>query len=214
MGNQTFAAHMLEREARSWRDLTSAEYDRAICGMLDNIDRTPDPADRSNALMVLASSSLQRRNPSLIESRARFAEQLLASITTDGDSKHGRVYLLILLAWLHLGTVAAQGPASISRVPDLPPGAALPYGADATAIADPLLREQARVLAQSHAVAVERWNAKQRAIEHLSRIAALVRAVQLDFNQEQEALRELQLAMSLAPGLPPSLRKLLENDSS
>ena len=80
------------------------------------------------------------------------------------------------MKWRQFGTAVACGLDSISVTPDLPPGIVLPNGVDPEEISDPALREQAREMAVRHSEAVERWNARQRALGHLHRLATLLRA--------------------------------------
>lgn len=205
---------LLEREAKAWRDLSPADWDPAICGMLDEISATPPSAERVEALLALSSATLRRNGPTLTDSRAYCAEHLLAlASATSEPALHLRIYLLLLLAWLQLGAVVERGPESISVAPALPPGVALPDGADPAEIADPALRAQAQEAVERHGKAVERWNAKQRALGHLHRLAALVRASRYAFRDDETAAKELAAAMSLVSGLPPALRRLLEDDA-
>jgi hypothetical protein len=203
---------LLEREARIWLDLAPAKYDRALCGMVDDISGAPDSAERIDALLALTSSTLRRKSQTLTESRVRCAERLLALVPAISEpAVRMHVYLLVLLAWFQLGAVAARGPESIPVTPALPKGVVLPDGMDAAEIADPALREQARKAAECHSETVERWNAKQRALGHLHLLAALVRAAHHDFTDDEGVVKELAAVMSLAPRLPPSLRQLLED---
>jgi hypothetical protein len=205
---------MLERETQAWRTLMPAEYDRAICGMLDDISAAPHSAERADAFLALASATLRRNGPTLTESRACVAENLLALVAVVSEpALHSRIRLLFLLAWLRLGAAVECGPESISVAPGLPPGVVLPDGADPATIADPTLREQAREAAVCHGEAVERWNAKQRALGHLHRLATLIRAARLTFRDDENATKELVAAMSLAPGVPLALRRSLEDDA-
>jgi hypothetical protein len=205
---------LLVREAEALRDLSPAEFDLVTCGILDEISAAPPSAERVEALLALSSVTLRRNGPTLTESRACCAEHLLSLVSeTSEPALHLRIRLLFLLAWLQLGSVVERGPDSISVTPTLPPGAALENGADPAEIADPALREQARVTVESHGKTVAHWNAKQRALGHLFRLATLVRAARPSFRDEEDAARELAAAMSLAPGLPPALRRLLENEA-
>jgi hypothetical protein len=165
MARERLTQRLLEREATTRRDLRPTEYDLALCRMFDDINTAPPSAERVEALLALASATLRRNGPILTESRAYCAEHLLALLSSVSEpALHLRIRLLFLLAWLQLGTVVARGPESISKTPDLPPGIALPYGVDPEEISDPALREQAREMAVLHSEAVERWNAKQRAL--------------------------------------------------
>ena len=203
---------LLEQEARAWREFTPGEYDRALCKMIENLGPGHESAVKAPALIMLASVALRRSAPGLIESRACIAERLLALNSSSAAlSLQQRIHLLFLLAWLRLGADAAAGPNHISSVPDFPPGVVLPSGADPEVIADPVLRQKAHELARRHSEEVERWTAKQRAIDHLHHLAALVRAIQRDSGERGEPVGELQAAMSMAPGLTPELRKLLED---
>ena len=199
---------LLAMEAQAWQNLTGAEYDRAVCEILGRI--APSTPQEATALLVLATRTFCRERSTAVESVARLAERLL----TVGASTPfpTRVYLLILLAWYRIATVAAQGPETISRSPALPTGAELPSGADWTVIADPILRERAQGLGEQHAHTVQQWNAKQNAIEHLYRTATLVRAARSNATAVDD-FKVLQTAMSLAPGLPDELRSLLQKDA-
>lgn len=205
---------LLEREAEAWRDLPPAEYDHALCRMLDDINAAPHSSERVDALLALASETLRRNGPTLTESRFRCAESLLALVPAVSEpALLLRIRLLFLLAWLRLGAVVEHGPESISVTPRLPPGVVLPDGADLAAISDPALREQAREAAVRHGEAVERWNAKQRALGYLHRLASLVHSASATFKDGGNPTKELVAAMSLAPGLPFALRRSLEDDA-
>ncbi len=205
---------LLEKEAEAWRDLVPEDYDRILCRMLDEISVAPHSTDRSAALLRLASVTLRRNGPTLTESRVCSAEHLLALIVAVSEpSLLVRIRLLFLLAWLQLGAVVERGPESISVTPGLPPGVVLPEGANSAAIGDSVLREQARKAAVHHGETVERWNAKQRALGHLPRLASLVRTARSAFNDDENATKELLTAMSLTPGVPMALRRSLEDDA-
>lgn len=205
---------LLRREAEAWHDLSPAEYDRALCRMLDDIDAASHPAERANAVLVLASETLRRNGPTLTESRFRCAKSLLALVSAGSESALLlRIRLLFLLAWLQLGAVIERGPEAISVTPALPPGVLLPDGADPAAVSDPVLREQAREAAWRHGEEVERWNAKQRALGHLHSLASLVGSARGTFKDEDNRTKELVAAMSLAPGVPFALRRSLEDDA-
>jgi len=206
---------LLEREAQAWRDLPPAEYDRAVCGMLDDVGAAPHSPERVDALLALAGATLRRNGPTLTESPACCAERLLAlGSAVSEPALHWRIGMLFLLAWLQLGAAVERGPESISVAPALPPGVALPNGVDPAAIADPALREQAREDVQRHREAAERWNAKQRALGHLTRLATLARASRGAFGDDGDAARELAAAMSLVSGLSAARRRLLQDDDA
>jgi len=205
---------LLEREATAWRDLSPAELDVALCAMFDEISAAPPSAQQVDALLALSSATLRRNSLALIDSRACCAEHLLALVSTTSEpALHLRIRLLLLLAWLQLTVVVERGPESISVAPALPSGVALPDGADPARIADPNLRRQAQEAIERHSKAVKQWNARQRALGHLHRLAALVHATRPDFKDNEDAMKELAAAMSLAPGLPPALRRLLEEEA-
>jgi hypothetical protein len=208
------ARELLEREAEAWRSLSPSEYDRAMCGMLEEIGAASPSAEGIKALLSLASATLRRTGPPITESRACFAEHLLAlgSMVSE-PTQRSYLRLLFLLAWLQLAAVAERGPEAITVAPPLPPGAAMPDGVDPAAIADPVLRQQALEATTRHRQEAERWNAKQRALGHLRRIATLARASCYAFGDDKEAGRDLAAAMSLAPGVPPELRCVLVNDA-
>ena len=213
-GSQTLPQQFLEREAEAWRVLLSTEYDHAFCKMLDDINDIPNASERIDTLLSLASRTLRRNEPTLTESRFCCAERLLRFASSLSEpAVLLRIRLLFLLAWLRLGEVVERGPESISVTPGLPPGVELPEGADPTEISDPALRKQARKAAIRHSEAVERWNAKQHALDHLNRLATLVRSVQIAFKDDESATKELMAAMSTAPGLPPALRHSLQEDA-
>ncbi len=202
----------LEREAQAWRDLTPAEYDRAVCGMLDDFGTASLTAERVDAMLALAGTTLRRDGPTLTESRACCAEHLLALVSLGSErALRSRLYLLLLLAWLRLAAVVARGPESISVAPALPSGVVLPDGVDPAEIVDPALREQAQEFARRHREATERWNAKQRALGHLHNLAALALATRPGFADDEDVTKEMAMAMSLAPGLPSGLQRLLED---
>lgn len=214
VGRGALVRELLERETKAWRDFSPAEYSLAICGILSEISAAPSSAEQVEALLALSSATLRRNGPTLIDSRACCAEQLLDLVPeTSEPALHLRILLLLLLAWLHLASVVESGPENISVSPALPPGVALPEGADLAEISDPALREQARESAEDHEKTVERWNAKQRALGHLYHLATSVRAARPRFRDDENAAQELAVAMSLAPGLPPELRRLLEDEA-
>jgi len=202
----------LEREAQAWRDLTPAEYDRAVCGMLDDFGTASLTAEQVDAMLALAGATLRRDGPLLTESRACCAEHLLALVSLGPErTLRSRLYLLLLLAWLRLAAVVARGPESISVAPTLPSGVVLPDGVDLAEIVDPALREQAQEFARCHREATKRWNAKQRALSHLHNLATLALATRSGFADDEVVTKEMATAMSLAPGLPSELQRLLEN---
>ncbi|MEA2943320.1 MAG: hypothetical protein QOD09_3849 [Bradyrhizobium sp.] len=214
MAQGALARQLLEQETQAWRGMAPAQYDHIICGLLDQASAAPPSAEAAEALLALASATLRRNGPILTESRARCAEHLLALVGSVSEpALQLRIRLLLLLAWLQLGTVVARAPQSVSMTPDLPPGVMLPNGADPEAISDPGLREQAREMAVRHSEAVERWNARQRALGHLHRLATLLRAARPVFADDEDASKELAAAMSLAPGLPSALRQQLEDEA-
>lgn len=210
--HRTFTQLLLEEEAVAWRDLAPADYDRALCRMLDDLRAAPPSADRSAALVALTSATLRREGRTITESRACAAEHLLALTKAASDpTPLLRLHLLFFLAWLRLGEVVERGPEFISVAPELPPGVVGPDGMNLAAIHDPALREQAREAAVRHAEAVERWNAKQRALGHLNRLATLALAARPTFKDDESVTKELWAAMSLAPGVPTTLRRSLED---
>lgn len=211
--SRSLTQQLLEKEAEAWRDLPPAEYDHVLCGMFDDVSDVPHSAEQVDALLALASETLRRNEPTLTESRFRCVESLLALVSSVSElALFLRISPLFLLAWLRLGAVVERGPESISVTPSLPPGVVLPDGADPAAIGEPALNEQAREAAMRHDEAVERWNAKQRALGHLHRLASLVRSARVIFKDEKNLTKELVAAMSLAPGLPSALRRLLEKN--
>jgi len=170
-----------------------------------------DAHQRTEALLELIRVTLRRQAPTLTESRAACAERLLQSGTSTSDpARFGTLAPLFLTAWLQLAAAVEHRPESVSLTPPLPPGVLLPSGADPAEIADPALREQAETAVARHQEEIDRWNAKQRALGHLVRLAVLLRASRSAFG---EAARDLALAMSLAPGLPPKLRSQLESEA-
>jgi hypothetical protein len=58
---------------------------------------------------------------------------------------------------------------------------------------------------------VQRWNAKQRALGHLHRIAAIVHRNPITFKDDGDWTNELIAAMLHTPGLPYALRPVLED---
>jgi hypothetical protein len=201
---------LLEREARAWRDLTPAKYDRAVCGMLENLGAVPDLAERVDGVLALAGATLRRDGPTLTELQTCCAEHLLALFSTGSElGLRLHLRLLFLLAWLRLGATVARGPESISVAPALPRGVVLPDGVDPAEIGDPAVRQQAQEAAKRHREIAERWNAKQRALDSLHRLATLFLGARPGFADDEDATKELATAMSLAPGLPSTLRRLL-----
>ncbi len=203
---------LLEQEARARRDLIPADYDRAFCAMLDGIAAPPHTEERIRALLALASVTLRHGDPTLVASRACCAQHLLSLRSEISRPElRRRIELLFLLAWLQLGAVVERGPASISTSPPLPYGVALPNGVDLEEIADPALREQARELAARWSEEVERFRAKQRALDEQTLLATLLRGAKSETEDDAAAMKVLAAAMSLAPGVPSALRKTLED---
>lgn len=192
---------VLEAEAAAWRDLAAAEYDRTVCALVEAL-----PLNHAT-ILPLASASLRRDGPTLTASRACCVERLVAFAATAREPLRARSRWLFLVGWLRLGAVVAQGPETISTTPPLPEGIVLPNGADLAAIADPALRERARAAAERHGVEVGLWNARQQALQHLHRLAALLRTPRPGFTDDPVVARELATAMALAQGLPAELRE-------
>jgi hypothetical protein len=209
----TFTRRLLEAEERTWQRFAPDEYDRSVCEILKGLGAVDTP-ERVEALLAFAEVTLSRDAPRLIESRGCVSVALL-TVDTDpaGAPARHRAHSLFLRAWQQLATEAARGPDYVTTVPDLPAGALVPYGADPQSIADPTLREKARALEAVHAEEVERWNAKQRAIDHLNHLGGLVRAFRHEAGDRDESLGQLARAMSATPGLPSALRKRLEDAS-
>lgn len=208
------AQEALEKEAKIWISLSPAEYDRAICKMLDGIGSAPLSTDKVEAILALSSAALRREDPALMDSRICCAEHLLALVSETSDpGLHSRILLLLLLAWLQLGAVVEQGPDYISATPHLPEGVVLPNGADPSHIPDPILREQTLEAVKDHIEAVKRWNAKQQALGRLRRLATVINANRSNFRDVEDASKELNVAMSLMPWLPSALRQLLESET-
>jgi hypothetical protein len=122
--------------------------------------------------------------------------------------------VLFLLAWLRLGATAERGPEFISMTPEMPEGVVLPNGADPAAIGDPELRRQAEEAVERHRREIERWNAKQRALDHLNRLAILLERDRPAAGDDENLSKEMAAAMALAPGLPLELRRSLERRAS
>ena len=180
------------REHQAWRELSLEEYERAVCAMM------------SEGSFDLVRATLRRQNPLLTESRACAAEWLL-SVLSSGNNASAAI--LFLACWLQLSQTILRGPESVTESAPLPAGAALPEGADPALITNPELRHQAELLVQRHAEQVQLWNAKQRAVGHLVRIIALLRAARPRLG---ETFDDLTLAMSLAPGLPSQVESQLQ----
>jgi hypothetical protein len=200
----TAAQRLLAAEAGAWRDMPAPEYDATVTAMFDNLGLDAGQAELAAAL---ATASLGRPGEDLVESRAAASERMLelSRLVTDPDQR-SRYVLLFLAGWLRVAATAARTPEFIEASPPLPEGVVLPTGADPSQIADPALRAQAETLAREHEAQSQRWNTGQAAITHLQRLAALAR----EPGPEPDAL---MLAMSLAPGLPPELRRELEAGS-
>jgi hypothetical protein len=212
--NRGLTQNLLQKEAEDWRILPRADYDRDLCGMLDQAAALSDSAERATVLMELASAVLQRNDPTLTESRARVAMHLLALLHAVSETASlTRIRQFLLLAWQQLGTTVASGPESISVTPDLPPGVVLPNGADPSAIVDPALRKQAQEAVVRHREAVELWNAKQRALGHLGHLAALVRRARVALKDHGNVTSEMLATMASAPGISSALPQLLEDEN-
>jgi hypothetical protein len=202
---------LLDQEAAARRELAPAAYEGTLCTMLEGAAAAPHSAAQVRALLMLASAALRQSDPGLVALRACCAQALLAVRTNLAQPDlRRRIDVLFLLAWLQLGVVVERGPAAIAAAPPLPDGVMLPDGADPELIADPTLRGQARALAARWDVEVERWRAKQRALDEQTLLAALVCAVSPDTEDEEDALRVLASAMASAPGVPSALRDSLE----
>ena len=209
----TFTQQLLDKEMEGWRNLTPADYDRTLCDLLDSINTSSPPLEKDEALLTLASRTLRRNSPTLTESRARYAEQLVTmGIDVSESAQRLRIHLLFLLAWLHLGAVAERGPEYIEMTPHLPEGVVLPTGTDPDEIDDPILQEQARGEVRRHRERIDRWNAKQSALENLNTLANHMRDARPRFVGGEDEWQELLTAMSLAPGLPPELIQMLEDE--
>lgn len=196
----TPSQRLLAAEASAWRDMPAPDYDATVTAMFDNLALDAGQAELAAAL---ATASLGRPGEGLVESRAAASEHMLelSRLVTDADQR-SRYLLLFLAGWLRLAATAARTPEFIEASPPLPEGVVLPSGADPSQIADPALRAQAETLAREHEAQAQRWNTGQAAIAHLERLAALAR----EHGPKPDALL---LAMSLAPGLPPELRREL-----
>ncbi len=182
--------------------------------MFDDVGAAAESPGHVDALLALASATLRRDDATLIESRACCAEHLLALVAAVPDpALHARIRLLFLLAWLRLGADAERGPESVSVTPSLPPGIDLPNAVDVAAIADPVLREQAREEIERHRAEAELWNARQAAIAHLARLGSLARIARPDFRDGDDQARAFSAAMALAPGLPPAMRSQLAGEA-
>ncbi len=202
---------LLEREAKAWHELSATQYDRKICTLLANINVASKSVEFIDVVLEFISAALRRNLPLLGESRACCAEQLLTLISEGNPvATRLRIQQLLLLAWLQLGAVVKSGPDVVSTSPELPPGVSLPNGSDPNKIADPDLRVQAWAAVEQHNKVIERWSAKQRALRHLNRLATILRAK--PGYADDELMQELRVAMLLAPGIPPELRSLLEQD--
>lgn len=209
---EALAQQLLSAEARAWLDLTPAEYDRAVSGMFEELAAGERSAEQADAALALAGATLRRPANDLTESRAACSEHMLElSGSLPDPEQRSRARLLFLAGWLRLGAVAGNSPESIQTSPPLPAGVVLPTGADPGEIADPALRDEARALARDHRAEAERWNAGQSAIGHLRRLAALAEA---SWSEDSPTARDLALAMSLAFGVPPELRRALETDAT
>ncbi|WP_168790598.1 hypothetical protein [Paraburkholderia aromaticivorans] len=211
---EPFIRERLEQEQRSWSAMLPEQYDRVMCEMLEGLDVGMNTPERLEALLALADAILHRNAPRLIDSRACIFEQLLAVASDPATAtSRRRIHALLLEAWRQLVAEAAAGPEHVSAVPDLPRGLVLPSGADPQAIDDPILRDAARELDIRYAQEVERWTASQRAIGHLYRLVALVHGFERAAGDSSEVDKQLERAMSAAPGLPSTLRKRLEGSA-
>jgi hypothetical protein len=201
---------LLESEARIWRSLTPADYDQAVCRVLDTAGTEHEVARSPTALLELATTILYRNEQTLTKSRACVAERLLALMPAVSDPVIlMRIRRLFLLAWQQLALAVQNGGDTIAATPDLPPDVMLPYGADPAAIADPVLRGQAEELAMRHQEAVKRWTAKQHALDHLRWIVRAVGHARATPGGASKPGDDLVTAMTLSPGLPPDLQRLL-----
>lgn len=208
----TLTRQFLEQEAKARRDLAPADYDRALCALLEEVAAPPHTEERIRALLALVSVTLHHSDPTLVASRACCAEHLLSVRSQTSKAELRRhIELLFLLAWLQLGATIERGPASISSTPPLPYGVALPNGVSWEEISDPALREQARELAVHWSEEVERFRAKQRALDEQTLLATLLRGAKSETEDDAAAMKVLAAAMSLAPGVPSALRKSLED---
>ncbi len=205
-----FTSQLLEREAVARRDLPPAEYDALLCNLFEATTAARTDEERLQALMALASVALRYADRTLVASRSCCAEHLL-SAHPDASSPEMRRYLelLFLLAWLQLGAIVERGPTVILGSPPLPNGVVLPSGADLELIIDPDLLRQARELQNRHRAEVDRWKAKQAALDKMTLLATLVRLLRADSEEDVESKKVLAAAMTLVPALPEALRQQL-----
>ncbi len=204
-----FTSQLLEREAMARRDLTPAEYDALLCNLFDATTAARTDDERLQALIALASAALRYADPTLVVLRSCCAEHLLSAHSNAVPEMRRYIELLFLLAWLQLGAIVERGPTVILGSPPLPNGVALPSGADLELIIDPDLRRQARELQNRHRAEVDRWKAKQAALDKMTFLATLVRLLRGDSEDDAEAKKVLAAAMTLVPALPEVLRQQL-----
>jgi hypothetical protein len=189
---------LLEEEARAWRKLSRAEYDRAICALVERHASESESLRSPDVLFAIASATLRRSDETLTESRAVCADRLLTvACASENVDEHSRACVLFLLAWLRLLSSAAGGPEKIHMVPPLPEGVDIFYGGDIEAISDPILRAQARVMSEHHLIEIDRWNAKQHALSHLGLLAVLLR-IRSRHRDDNATWEELCTAAALA----------------
>lgn len=203
--------NVLEMERRAWRDLPPADYERAVCGMLDELAGAQAATGATLLLLDLVEVMLERDDPILADSRACAGGHLLSLLASRAEpEERADIRRLFLSAWQQLCSAAEAGPESVPMTPELPPGVELPYGADPAAIGDPKLRAQAERAAAMHAAAIDRWNARQRAHSHIQHLGEAVRRMAGAPAEEGRSAGDLMTAMSRAKGLPSSPRQSSE----
>jgi hypothetical protein len=203
---------LLGQEAKVRGELSPADYERAVCAMLNDVAAPPHSEERIHAFLALAGVTLRQGSSRLVELWSFCAEHLLSVRSqTSKPELRRRIESLFLLAWLQLSAIAERGPEAISASPPLPYGVALPFGANPEDIADPELRKQARELAARWGEEVERWRAKQRAIDEQTLLATLIGSATSQTEDDVDSMKVLAASMALASGVPFALRKSLED---
>lgn len=176
-----------------------ADYDRAACAMLESIDPAVFLAEGgAAALLDVTGAILKRKGPLLVDSRAAAAErllQLLASAQDPNVIDKGREQLR--RAWSQLEAAAEAGEDSIDTTPSLPARVVFPAGTDPSEIENPKARERAERAAARHQKAVAIWNARNRALDHLRYLAAIVRSLDGDLKASQALLQDVAAELAV-----------------
>ena len=193
----------LRREESAWTEQRAA-YDHIAA---DLIDQTAVAGTDREVLLDLITTSLQRPVLALVETAGRAALTLAAVLPQLTADQQRRACQQIMVAAERLGAVVERGPETVSRTADLPPGSQLPAGADPAQLTDPSAAEIAGRNAKVHQNEIERWRARQHALQVFEELTALV--VDRPSVATIPSVLELRAGLLLVPALPPRERDRL-----